>query len=145
MSTSVIFRRLTHGTGFFLIMFTVVGICSAQSAPVEFVPPWAKSVVWYQIFPERFRNGDPSNDPTVADIAGADPMLPPKQWNLHPWGSDWYQKQDYEIANGDPELWKHMQRRRYGGDIQGIIDKLDYLQDLGVTAIYLNPDRKSVV
>ncbi len=113
--------------------------CAASAAAAEFVPPWAKTVVWYQIFPDRFRNGDPSNDPTVADIAGADPMDPPKQWRVHPWGSDWYLKQDYEIANGEPELWKHMQRRRYGGDIQGIIDKLDYLQELGVTALYLNP------
>ncbi|WP_297798879.1 glycoside hydrolase family 13 protein [Arenimonas sp. GDDSR-1] len=111
---------------------------AAETSP-EFVPQWAKSAVWYQIFPERFRNGDPSNDPTVADIAGADPMDPPKQWRVHPWGSDWYQLQDYEKANGEPELWKHMQRRRYGGDLQGVIDKLDYLQDLGINAIYLNP------
>jgi len=111
----------------------------AEQSATEFVPQWAKSAVWYQIFPERFRNGDPSNDPRVADIAGADPMEPPKQWRLHPWGSDWYRLQDYEIANGEPELWKHMQRRRYGGDLQGILDKLDYLQDLGINAIYLNP------
>ena len=105
----------------------------------EFVPQWAKSVVWYQIFPERFRNGDPSNDPTVKDILGADPQDAPKEWRIHPWGSDWYVLQDYEKTNGEPELWKHLLRRRYGGDLQGIIDKLDYLQDLGITAIYLNP------
>jgi len=105
----------------------------------EFVPHWAKTVVWYQIFPERFRNGDPSNDPTVEDIRGADPQEPPKAWQIHPWGSDWYELQDYEKINGEPELWKHLLRRRYGGDLQGIIDQLDYLQELGITAIYLNP------
>ena len=105
----------------------------------EFVPQWAKTVVWYQIFPERFRNGDPNNDPTVQDILGADPQEPPRQWQIHPWGSDWYQLQDYELANGEPEFWKHLLRRRYGGDLQGIIDQLDYLHDLGITAIYLNP------
>ncbi len=105
----------------------------------EFVPQWAKSAIWYQIFPERFRNGDASNDPKMKDILGADPVESPKQWQLHSWGSDWYQKQGYELANGEPELWKHLLRRRYGGDIQGIIDKLDYLQELGITAIYLNP------
>lgn len=105
----------------------------------EFVPQWAKTVVWYQIFPERFRNGDPHNDPTVKDILGADPQEPPKEWRVHPWGSDWYQLQDYELANGEPEMWKHLLRRRYGGDLQGIIDQLDYLQDLGITALYLNP------
>lgn len=105
----------------------------------EFVPQWAKTVVWYQIFPERFRNGDPNNDPTVLDIAGADPQEPPKAWQVHPWGSDWYQLQDYERTNGEPEMWRHLLRRRYGGDLQGIIDQLDYLQDLGITALYLNP------
>ena len=105
----------------------------------EFVPQWAKTVVWYQIFPERFRNGDTGNEPTMASILGADPQEPPIHWQLHPWGSDWYELQDYERANGEPELWKHILRRRYGGDIQGILDKLDYLQQLGIGAIYLNP------
>ncbi len=123
-----------------LLILLATTACHASAKPAaEFVPQWAKSAVWYQVFPDRFRNGDPSNDPTVADIAGADPMEPPKQWRVHPWGSDWYQLQDYEKANGEPELWKHMQRRRYGGDLQGIIDKLDYLKDLGINAIYLNP------
>ena len=114
-----------------------------QMAPFEaessFVPAWASEVVWYQIFPERFRNGDPTNDPTVADIRGADPSEPPKAWQVHPWGSDWYELQPYERENGDRALWRHLLRRRYGGDLQGIIDRLDYLQELGVTAIYLNP------
>lgn len=105
----------------------------------EFVPHWAKKVVWYQIFPERFHNGDPSNDPTVNDIRGADPQELPAHWRVHPWGSDWYELQEYERRNGDNELWKHLLRRRYGGDLQGIIDKLDYLHDLGITALYLNP------
>ncbi len=47
--------------------------------------------------------------------------------------------QAYELANGEPELWKHLLRRRYGGDLQGIINKLDYLVELGINAIYLNP------
>ena len=112
---------------------------SSDKLGKEFVPLWAKSVVWYQIFPERFRDGDPSNNPTVKDITGADPVEPPKSWNIHPWGSDWYELQDYEKKNGEKELWKHLLRRRYGGDLQGIIDKLDYLEDLGISAIYLNP------
>ena len=105
----------------------------------EFVPQWAKSAIWYQIFPERFRDGDPSNNPKMKDILGADPIEAAKAWNIHPWGSDWYQLQEYELTNGEPELWKHLLRRRYGGDLQGIIDKLDYLSDLGINAIYLNP------
>lgn len=100
---------------------------------------WAKYAIWYQIFPERFRNGDPSNDPKVANIQYADPQEMPKHWEVHPWASDWYELQEYELKNGEPELWKHLLRRRYGGDLQGIIDQLDYLQSLGINAIYLNP------
>ncbi|MBU2883596.1 glycoside hydrolase family 13 protein [Psychrosphaera sp. B3R10] len=105
----------------------------------EFVPQWAKSAIWYQIFPERFRNGDVTNDPQLIDAKGADPAEPAKTWELHPWGSDWYKLQEYETTNGEPELWKHLLRRRYGGDLQGVIDQLPYLQDLGINAIYLNP------
>ena len=39
----------------------------------DFVPEWAKKVVWYQIFPERFRNGNKCNDPTVETLKGAWP------------------------------------------------------------------------
>ncbi|MBB5211896.1 glycoside hydrolase family 13 protein [Microbulbifer hydrolyticus] len=129
---------------------TANALCPAQSdatplepiqlnARGEFVPEWGKSAIWYQIFPERFRNGDPENDPRVTDIKGSDPQEPVAHWQVHPWGSDWYELQDYEKKNGDKELWKHLLRRRYGGDLQGIIDQLDYLQDLGINAIYLNP------
>lgn len=110
-----------------------------QRTVKETVPQWAKSAVLYQIFPERFRNGDPSNDPKLKDIIGADPAEMPKEWQIHPWGSDWHKLQPYEVKNGEPELWKHILRRRYGGDFQGIIDKLDYIKQLGFNAIYLNP------
>ena len=101
-------------------------------------PEWAKNAVWYQIFPERFRNGDPSNDPTLTDIKGSWPHDQTSPWQIHPWTSDWYELQPYEKRNGR-DIWFNLQRRRYGGDLQGIIQQLDYLQDLGVGAIYLNP------
>lgn len=104
----------------------------------EFVPDWAKDAIWYQIFPERFRNGDPSNDPTKEDIRGAFPHAPSLPWRVHPWTSDWYARQDYEEDTSVP-FHDLLQRRRYGGDLQGIIDKLDYLQNLGINAVYLNP------
>jgi len=105
---------------------------------VEFVPEWAKKVVWYQIFPDRFRNGDPDNDPTLESIEGAYPHDVTSPWQIHPWTSDWYELQPYEKKNGK-DIWFNLQRRRYGGDLQGIIDKLDYLEELGIGAIYLNP------
>lgn len=104
----------------------------------DWVPHWAKQVVWYQIFPERFRNGNPAANPTLADQKGAWPHDLHSPWQLHPWTADWYELQPYEQANGR-DIWFNLGRRRYGGDLQGIIDKLDYLQDLGITGLYLNP------
>ena len=104
----------------------------------SFVPEWARRVVWYQIFPERFRNGDLRSNPRLEDQQGAYPHDLRQPWQIHPWMSDWYELQPYERANGKG-FWFNVHRRRYGGDLQGIIDKLDYLQDLGVTALYLNP------
>ena len=119
---------------------TSAGTKEELQAMNQVEPAWAASAVWYQIFPERFRNGDPSNDPTADDIRGADPLSPPQEWQIHPWGSDWYRLQPYERANGDKsKINTHLLRRRYGGDLQGILEKLDYLQALGITALYLNP------
>ena len=70
-------------------------------------PDWVKKTIWYQIFPERFANGDTRNDPE----------------GTLPWGSK-----------------KHPTRDDfYGGDLQGVIDNLDYLVDLGINGIYFCP------
>ncbi|WP_440998734.1 glycoside hydrolase family 13 protein [Fodinibius sp. SL11] len=95
-------------------------------------PEWAKHVIWYQIFPERFRNGDPSNDPTRERVGG------PEGWEISPWTGDWYERASWEKSLGD-SFRDGVFKRRYGGDLQGIIDKLDYLQELGIGGIYLNP------
>lgn len=114
-------------------------LCVVQGhAQTDFTPQWSKGVVWYQIFPERFHNGDPTNDPKVTDQNGAYPFDDTSAFQIHPWTSDWYQLQPYEQKNGK-NIWYNIQRRRYGGDLQGIIDKLGYLQSLGVNALYLTP------
>ena len=103
------------------------------------VPAWAKEAIWYQIFVERFRNGDRSNDPTPADMYGSYPDKIPKDWKITPWGHDWYSHEpwlDSVKANG---FNSKIQARRYGGDLQGVLDEMDYIQSLGVTAIYFNP------
>jgi cyclomaltodextrinase len=97
---------------------------------------WQTAAVWYQIFPERFRNGDPSNDPVRDSLGGKE--WTPESWQVRAWTSDWYARDAWEQARADNFYWT-VGERRYGGDIQGIIDKLDYLRDLGVNAIYLNP------
>lgn len=98
---------------------------------------WFADAVWYQIFPERFRNGDPSNDPVRASLFGTWPYTVPEDWQVSPWTSDWYELQPWERDGRG--FNHHAQLRRYGGDLQGIIDKLDYLKELGVNALYLNP------
>ncbi|MCE1247841.1 MAG: glycoside hydrolase family 13 protein [Firmicutes bacterium] len=106
------------------------------------VPQWAKDAVWYQIFPERFRNGDPGNDPRVENIEhhNGEPI---KNWKIREWGSDWYAADQWETENF-PSVFKSIYMRRYGGDLQGVADKLDYLKDLGINAIYLNPVFRAV-
>ena len=101
-------------------------------------PDWAKDAIWYQIFPERFCNGDATNDPTVESLVGTWPYETQTEWEVMPWTSDWYKLQPWEEKN-ERGFYYNAQLRRYGGDIQGIIDKLDYLENLGINAIYLNP------
>ncbi len=115
-----------------MILLAAVNISVCQ--PLD----WASDAIWYQIFPERFHNGDPHNDPTIESLDGTWPYDKQEQWSVTPWTSDWYKLQPWEEANGQG-FYYNAQLRRYGGDIQGIIDKLDYLEELGVNALYLNP------
>ena len=116
-----------------LVLFSIPGL-----AQTDFTPQWSKGIVWYQIFPERFNNGDPTNDPKVSDQNGAYPFDDTSAFQIHPWTSDWYRLQPYEQKNGK-SIYFNIQRRRYGGDLQGVINKLDYIQSLGVNAIYMTP------
>lgn len=102
------------------------------------VPAWSKDAIWYQVFVERFRNGDSTNDPTPHDMEGVTDQPTPGGWHITPWGHDWYAEEPWAKATGK-DFYATVQFRRYGGDLQGVIDRLDYLQDLGVTALYLNP------
>ncbi len=103
------------------------------------VPKWAKEAIWYQIFVERFRNGDPNNDPAPVDMAGGYPGSLPKGWKITPWGHDWYDHEPWLDSVKAKGFYSKIQTRRYGGDLQGVLDKIDYLQELGITAIYFNP------
>ncbi|MGE5436766.1 MAG: alpha-amylase family glycosyl hydrolase, partial [Syntrophothermus sp.] len=105
------------------------------------VPEWAKGIVWYQIFPERFANGDSTNDPSPEKVYAG--RKSPEDWKIRKWTSNWFEKDVWEEKLGDP-LQNHLYERRYGGDLQGIIDKLDYLKELGVKAIYFNPIFESI-
>ena len=103
------------------------------------VPEWSKHAIWYQIFVERFRNGDTLNDPTPEDMKGAYPGSLPRNWKITPWGHDWYSHEPWLDSVKAGNFYSKIQARRYGGDLQGVLDKLDYLSSLGITAIYFNP------
>jgi len=106
-------------------------------AASPYVPAWAYQAIFYQIFPERFENGDRSNDPTRASLES--PGLVPDTWAPTRWTSDWYQREAWEVAMGDSFFRDGVSQRRYGGDLQGILNRLDYLKKLGVNTLYLNP------
>ena len=83
-------------------------------------PEWAKGAVMYQIYVDRFCNGDPSNDVLTNEYSYiGDYVHKVEDWYRYPAQMD--------------------VREFYGGDLQGVLDKMDYLQDLGVEVIYFNP------
>ncbi len=84
-------------------------------------PSWVRSAVFYQIFPDRFANGDSNNDPK------------PDEFDYKGYGPQTY---SWEAA---PDKDQPFPLVFYGGDLQGVRQKLDYMQQLGVNALYFNP------
>ena len=128
--------KIVNGIGLTIFLISSI-IGESQQTPDDY-PLWVRDAIFYQIFPERFRNGDASNDPDLKSLVGSYPHDIKSPWQISPWTSDWYKLQPWEQANGKG-FGYNAQRRRYGGDLQGIIEKLNYLQNLGINAIYLNP------
>ena len=86
-------------------------------------PEWVKNAVFYQIFPERFCNGDPSNDVRTGEYTqDGHPAIHMAHWEDTPLSYEKGYCMDF-----------------FGGDLQGIRQKIPYLKELGVTALYLNP------
>ena len=83
-------------------------------------PTWAKGAVMYQIYVDRFYNGDPTNDVLTNEYTYLD--------GYSEQVTDW---EKYPAQMGVREF--------YGGDLQGVLDKMDYLEDLGIDVIYFNP------
>ncbi len=122
----------------FVLIFSSILINSQTIEKKYPVPEWSKDAIWYQIFPERFDNGDKANDPKIVDMIKGWPYKFSSDWKIMPWTSDWYTTQSWE-KNPNHDFYWNIGSRRYGGDLQGIINRLDYIQNLGITAIYLNP------
>jgi cyclomaltodextrinase / maltogenic alpha-amylase / neopullulanase len=120
------------------VVFSILACARVKAQDADKPPHWAKSVVWYELFVERFSNGDPDNDPTLADITVPGQSEPPANWAITPWTSDWHEQEPWARETGKP-FTETVFFRRYGGDLQGVLNKLDYLKDLGVTALYFRP------
>ncbi len=110
-------------------------------------PAWAKNALIYQIFPDRFRNGDRSNDPQTGDSRYDDPVLA-LPWGTLPEGycrhySDAGQNCPWRFDDTPPAWSPTVEGPRgrdyYGGDLKGVTEQMLYLKRLGVTAIYFNP------
>ena len=86
-------------------------------------PKWVKNSVFYQIFPERFCNGNLNNDVKTGEFeVFGDKSIQITDWNSVP--KDWEEARCLDF---------------YGGDLEGVIEKIPYLKKLGVNAIYMNP------
>jgi glycosidase len=80
------------------------------------IPTWAHEARWYHMVVSRFHNGDRSNDPA----------------NTLPWTTDWPTKRDPSAGEAS-----ELDGRSYGGDLQGLGQRLGYLKELGVNTLYL--------
>ena len=110
-------------------------------------PAWAKDAVVYQIFPDRFDNGEKKNDPKTGDPRYDDPVLA-LPWETLPEGfcrnyadaatnCPW--RFDTTPPASSPTKEQPRDRDYMGGDLKGVAQKLEYLKKLGITTIYLNP------
>ncbi len=114
-------------TGRISVVYDVRGLVREANDYYNFViipgfktPKWAKGAVMYQIYVDRFCNGDTSNDVLTDEYTYIGEHVHRVE--------DWYRN----------PLQMDV-REFYGGDLQGVLDKLDYLQDLGIEVIYFNP------
>ncbi|HSG27988.1 MAG TPA: glycoside hydrolase family 13 protein, partial [Candidatus Krumholzibacterium sp.] len=115
---------------------------SSDSLKPFFTPDWAKNGVFYQIFPDRFRNGDKSNDQDFKEpyYEGVTELPASGKTNgeyfhfVEQWTNvSGLSKSPYR-TDGKPDYYSF-----YGGDIAGVMEKIPYLRDLGITIIYFNP------
>ena len=122
------------------------------------VPNWAKEAVWYNIFPDRFYNGNHYNDPIFNEF-GPEAFKPNRlheqnfveeyRWeksnnvishfDRNRWTSDFREQVIWEKL-GEREIdYSLKYARMYGGDLQGIKEKIPYMKELGINAVWLNP------
>lgn len=97
-------------------------------------PAWARGLTWYLLMPDRFANGDTLNDPKP-EFLFDDDRIP---WKVSSWTANWYERTVEEKMLHD-SFTPAALLRQYGGDLDGLIGRLDYLDSLGVDGIILLP------
>lgn len=108
-------------------------------------PDWMKNAVVYQIFPDRFCDGDTSNDTITTDARGNVKYEYMKDWYILPENPE--QETEDRIDTYPTYAYKgdgNWSNEIYGGDLKGITERIDYLKALGVTVIYMNPVFESI-
>lgn len=128
------------------------------------LPSWAEGMTWYSIYVDSFRDGDEKNSPIYSEFGPEyyfrpsgrlndgtlrSELISPEKWQkkgtlqgfeVTDWGDDWNTPPYSEIeAKNRYFSYAVKNTRRYGGDLQGIMDKLDYLKGLGVEGVKLSP------
>lgn len=148
--TPYLFRYRDGGKSFYL---TSAGMAptsdrnrwtySAERFPEFVTPQWVKDAVIYQIFPDRFCNGSKANDPNFSEWYYEGKKTLPAGGRIDPGHQEYYHLVPWNdvgaLTNAPHTPDKRDWMGFYGGDIEGVRQKLGYLKDLGVTAIYFNP------
>ena len=136
---NIVVRCQTHGDR---VISQTVNLVQSDNL---IVPDWAKGLVWYQVFPERFRDGNPQNNPNSWDVT-------PVEWDMdfgkvasHEIELAWNRRLvDPRRFRGNPgrkggAVANVIYQRRFGGDLIGLYNQLELLSKQGYTGIYLCP------
>jgi hypothetical protein len=107
-------------------------------------PDWMKNAVIYQIYPDRFYNGDTTNDKAQTTSRGALNYETPSNWYTWPENPDQERLNPTTYPSQAMKGDGNFSNEIYGGDLAGITQRIDYLKALGVNVIYLNPVFSSI-
>lgn len=127
-----------------LVILSIVVGCSHAHAQLH-GPEWSRGIVWYQVFPERFANGNPLNNPTQERSTTVSWELSFGETTIEEVERAWMlnagepRRFGYDPNRQGGSIANVIFQRRYGGDLQGVYTYLDELQTLGVRGIYLCP------
>jgi glycosidase len=107
------------------VVLAVIPVLAISTEAQERAPEWSRGFTWYMLVPDRFMNGDTADDNCQVDTARICDRIPLSEWRAS--GNERVPESD-DVSG-----------RRYGGDLQGVIQRLDYISDLGIHGLILTP------